>query len=280
MPIVIKADGLASGKGVIICETMKHAQDALSNIMQDNAFGEAGNRVVIEEFMTGPEVSVLAFSDGKSVVTMPPARDHKRVFDNDKGPNTGGMGAFTPPDDVSPELVEEIKHTVLMPTIQGMAEVGTPFVGVLYAGLMLTPDGHRVLEFNVRFGDPETQVILPMLETDLIDIIQACIDGRLAETDMQWKQGACATVVAVSPGYPNAYPKGLPITITDDEQILIFHAGTAIEDGQLVTSGGRVLAVSATGDTLDNVLSTAYAGLDNIQFEGMHYRKDIGRRSE
>ena len=278
-PLVVKADGLAAGKGVIICESPDEALKALQDMMVDNSFSGAGNTVVIEEFMTGPEVSVLAFTDGKTVVTMPPARDHKRAYDNDEGPNTGGMGAFTPPPDVSPELIDEIAKTVLQPAVDGMAKQGIPYVGVLYAGLMLTENGIRNLEFNCRFGDPETQVILPLLETDLIGIMQACIDGTLDALDVQWKSGACATVVAASGGYPAKYPKGLAIDGLDDvtDQI-VFHAGTASNDNDdIVTSGGRVLAVSAIGDDLDSALDNAYDGLRKISFEGMHYRTDIGR---
>ena len=278
-PLVVKADGLAAGKGVIICKSPDEALKALQDMMVDDSFSGAGNTVVIEEFMTGPEVSVLAFTDGKTVVTMPPARDHKRVYDNNEGPNTGGMGAFTPPPDVSPELIEEITNTVLQPAVDGMAKQGTPYVGVLYAGLMLTENGIRNLEFNCRFGDPETQVILPLLETDLVDIMQACIDGTLDSLEVQWKSGACATVVAASGGYPAKYPKGLVISGLDDvtDQI-VFHAGTASNDNdEVVASGGRVLAVSAIGYDLDSALDNAYVGLKKISFDGMHYRTDIGR---
>jgi phosphoribosylamine--glycine ligase len=280
-PVVVKADGLAAGKGVLICNTLDEAESALEQVMLDRAFGGAGDRVVIEEFLTGPEVSLLAFCDGKTVVPMLPARDHKRAYDNDEGPNTGGMGAFAPAPDVTPELVDEICRTVLQPTVDGMRAEGTPYVGVLYGGIMLTDDGLKVLEFNCRFGDPETQVILPLLQTDIVDIFQACIDGRLAELDVKWNPGACGTVVLASPGYPGSYPKGLPISGVEsvtDPDTMVFHAGTAWQDGQLVTAGGRVLAVSAVGDDLPAALDRAYAGVQCIHFDGMHYRQDIGKQ--
>lgn len=278
-PVVVKADGLAAGKGVIVCDDVEQAKAALRQILLDGAFGQAGSRVVVEERLTGREVSVLAFSDGNSLVMMPAARDHKRIFDNDAGPNTGGMGAYAPVPGVAPELLDHICCTVLQPAVDGMAARGTPYVGVLYAGMILTPDGPRTLEFNCRFGDPETQVILPLLETDLLAIIQACIEGRLHELDVRWQAGACATVVVASPGYPGSYPKGLPVTGLDDvKDSIVFHAGTARDaDGRVVTSGGRVLAVSGVGDDLSAALASAYDGISRIQFEGMHYRRDIGR---
>ncbi|MCA9931146.1 MAG: phosphoribosylamine--glycine ligase, partial [Anaerolineales bacterium] len=213
--LVIKAGGLAAGKGVIICDDVAQAKTALQQIMVDRTFGSAGDEVVIEERLSGPEVSLLAFCDGKTAVPMLPARDHKRVYDNDKGPNTGGMGAFAPPRDVNQALIDEIMSTVIQPTIDGMAANGTPYAGVLYAGIMLTPDGPKVLEFNCRFGDPETQVILPMLDSDLADIMLACIAGRLQPEMVQRHDGGCATIVMASPGYPGSYPKGLPITGLD-----------------------------------------------------------------
>lgn len=278
-PVVVKADGLAAGKGVIVCDAVSDAEAALKMILIDRVFSEAGGRVIIEERLTGPEVSVLAFCDGEIAATMPPARDHKRIFDGDEGPNTGGMGAFAPPPDVSPALLEEIRLTVLQPAVDGMAARGMPYVGVLYAGLMLTPDGPRTLEFNCRFGDPETQAIVPLLESDLLDIFEACIDGSLSHINIQWKTGACAAVVAAAPGYPGAYAKGLPITGLDQvRDCNVFHAGTAQDErGRLVTSGGRVLAVSAVGDTLDAALERVYAGIGCIHFEGIQVRRDIGR---
>jgi phosphoribosylamine---glycine ligase len=273
-PVVVKADGLAAGKGVIVCDDVAQARDALKLMMQDGAFGAAGGKVIVEERLTGLEVSVLAFSDGQNVALMPPTRDHKQVFDNDEGPNTGGMGAFGPVPDVD---LTAFQADVIEPTVRGMAAAGSPYVGVLYAGLMLTPDGLRVLEFNCRFGDPETQVVLPLLESDLLDIMLACVDGRLEQTAIQWQAGAAATVVAASSGYPGAYPKGLSITGLDAVQdAVVFHAGVKLDGEACVTSGGRVLTVSATGATLDAALTTAYAQLGHIHFEGMHYRRDIG----
>lgn len=281
--VVVKADGLAAGKGVVVCADMDEAQAALQRMMGAREFGVAGDRVVIEERLTGPEVSVLAFTDGRTLVPMPSARDHKRVYDGDCGPNTGGMGAFAPAPDVDEELVDEICRTVLQPTVQGMAARGTPYVGVLYAGLMLTPGGPKVLEFNCRFGDPETQVILPLLETDVVDILLACVEGRLDEVEVRWRPGACATVVLASPGYPGPYPRGLPIcgldTVVARDDVVVFHAGTARRNGCVVTAGGRVLAVSALGADLPAAVSRAYAAVEGIHFEGMHYRRDIGRGS-
>jgi phosphoribosylamine--glycine ligase len=281
-PVVVKADGLAAGKGVLICDDEEAAQAALRQVMLAREFGAAGDTVVVEERLSGPEVSVLAFSDGRTVALMPPARDHKRVYDGDRGPNTGGMGAFAPPPDVGAALVDEIRRTVLQPAVDGMAARGTPYVGVLYAGMMLTAAGPRVLEFNCRFGDPETQAILPLLDSDLAEIMLACVEGRLDQIEVRWQRGACATVVLASEGYPGAYPKGRPISGLDGAAgraaVAVFHAGTARQDGRVVTAGGRVLAVSATGDDLPAALSRAYAGVECIHFEGMHYRKDIGRR--
>jgi phosphoribosylamine---glycine ligase len=279
--VVVKADGLTGGKGVLICDGVDDAQAALRQLMLDGDFGEAGRRVVVERRMTGREISVLAFCDGKTVVTMPVARDHKRAYDGDAGPNTGGMGAFTPTPDVDPALIEEIRATVLQPAVDGMAAEGTPYVGVLYAGLMLTDDGPQVLEFNCRFGDPETQVILPLLETDLYAICEACITGTLDQLVLQWRSDACATIVLASPGYPRRYSTGAVINGTDQcaaqTDIIVFHAGTAVEDDQLVTAGGRVMAVTAVGVALPIALDRAYQGVQQIDFDGMHYRRDIGR---
>jgi phosphoribosylamine---glycine ligase len=280
--LVVKASGLAAGKGVIMCETAAQAEAALRHMMLDQSFGVAGQEVVIEEWLEGPELSLLAFCDGRTVVPMLPARDHKRAFDGDQGPNTGGMGAFAPPPDVDTALVEAISRTVLAPAVLGLAERGIPYVGVLYAGLMLTADGPKVLEFNCRFGDPETQVVLPMLAADLVEIMWACIDGRLHPNLVQRRPGACATVVMAAPGYPGSYPKGLPIsglaTAAALDEVLVFQAGTAVnEAGQLVTSGGRVLAVTGLGAGLETAVDRAYAGVTHIHFEQAHYRTDIGR---
>jgi phosphoribosylamine--glycine ligase len=280
-PCVVKADGLAAGKGVILCDTPEQAQAALRVMMQDRAFGESGSTVVIEERLSGPEVSMLAFCDGKTVVPMPPARDHKRAFDGDAGPNTGGMGVYAPVPDINSDFIDEIRRSVLQPVITGMARRGTPYIGVLYAGLMLTPDGPRVLEFNCRFGDPETEAILPLLESDLFEIFMACTEQQLSKLNVRWRPGACATVVLAAPGYPDTYPKGLPITgaaeANERDGVIIFHAGTAYNKGQLVSSGGRVLAVSATDNDLDSAVRRAYEAVEDIHFEGMHYRHDIGK---
>ena len=278
-PVVIKADGLAAGKGVIVCDDAEEADAALRRIMQAREFGAAGDRVIVEERLTGAEVSALAFSDGIHVAMMPPARDHKRVFDRDRGANTGGMGAYAPVPDLPPGFTDTVRQSVIEPAVRGMAAEGAPYVGVLYAGLMLTPDGVRVLEFNCRFGDPETQALLPLLDDDLAQIMLACIDGRLDQHPPRWHTGACATVVAAAPGYPGSYPKGLPIRGLDEagDEVIVFHAGTAKGDAGVVTSGGRVLSVSARAETLPAALGKAYARIERIGFEGMHYRHDIGR---
>lgn len=279
--IVVKASGLAAGKGVIICDNLDEARTAVREIMLDGQFGVAGAEVVIEERMSGAEVSLLAFCDGKTAVPMVPARDHKRAFDHDEGLNTGGMGAFAPVPEITVEWIAHITETVLQRAVDGMAAEGTPYVGVLYAGLMLTPAGVRVLEFNCRFGDPETQVILPLLESDLVQIALDCIGGTLSKDAVKIRAGAAATIVIASPGYPQSYPKGLSITGVDTADAMpntvVFHAGTAVKNGQLVTNGGRVLAVSAVGADLDASLTKAYASVAQIQFDGAHFRSDIGR---
>jgi len=283
-PVVIKASGLAAGKGVIVPETPAEAEVALRQIMVERQFGAAGDEVLIEERLTGPEVSLLAFCDGRTVAAMPPAQDHKRVFDGDRGPNTGGMGAYAPAPIAPPSLVEELVAAVLRPAVAGMAAEGTPYVGVLYAGLMLTPAGPRVLEFNCRFGDPETQAILPLLESDLLDVLEACVEGALDRVTVRWRDAAAATVVAASEGYPGPYPKGREIAGIADAAalpgVIVFHAGTRrTADGRLVTDGGRVLAVTGVGADLRQALDRAYAGIRRIHFEGMHYRRDIGAKA-
>lgn len=282
-PVVIKADGLAAGKGVIVCSTLADAQQALTRIMIDREFGASGNRVLIEDRLSGREVSVLAFTDGRTIVTLPPSRDHKPVFDNDDGPNTGGMGAYTHPPDVDEALLARIEQTVLHPTVAGMAAQGIPYQGVLYAGLMLTPDGPMVLEFNCRFGDPEIEAIMLLLAGDIMEVLGACVKGRLKPGAVACHAGVGATVVAASPGYPGSYPKGLPIsgldTLAARDDVIVFHAGTARQGEQLVTAGGRVLAVSAPGDTLAAALQRVYDGISQIHFDGIHYRRDIGRNS-
>jgi phosphoribosylamine---glycine ligase len=282
-PLVIKADGLAAGKGVVVCDEPGEALVALRRMLVEREFGEAGATVLVEERLSGREVSLLAFSDGRTVAPMPPARDHKRVYDGDRGPNTGGMGAYAPVPDLSAAQLDQIHRTILQPAIDGMAARGTPYVGVLYAGLMLTRNGPQVLEFNCRLGDPETQVILPLLETPLDQVLLACVAGRLGQVELRWRPGACATVVLAAPGYPGAYPKGLPIagldTARNIDQLMVFHAGTAGPADRPVTSGGRVLAISGLGEDLRSALARAYTGVERIAFEGMHYRRDIGGRS-
>ncbi len=280
-PVVIKASGLAAGKGVLVPETAAAAEAALRAIMIDREFGAAGDQVVIEERLTGEEVSLMAFADGVAVRPMLPAQDHKRLLDGDRGPNTGGMGAYAPAPICPPALADEFTHTILQPTVAALRAEGRPFVGVLYAGLMLTPTGPRVLEFNCRFGDPETQVVLPLLESDLLDIAEACAAGRLADVDVKWKAGAAACVVLASEGYPGSYPSGREITGLDSplENAAIFHAGTKLSNGKVVTAGGRVLGVTGWGKTIEEALKRAYTAVEKVRFEGMQYRKDIGHRA-
>jgi phosphoribosylamine---glycine ligase len=280
-PIVVKADGLAAGKGVVVAETLEAAETALYRIMKEGVFGQAGARVVIEECMRGEELSLLSFVDGETVKPMVTSQDHKRVFDGDKGPNTGGMGTYAPVPHMSAELVEQIVETIVKPMARGMAQDGIPFRGVLYTGLMITDEGPKVVEFNARFGDPETQVILPLLETDLVDICTATIQGELAAVDVRWKQESAVCVVMAAPGYPGDYPKGQPISGLDKtgESVTVFHAGTKQTEEGIVTSGGRVLGVTGTGRTLEEARDRAYAAVDRIRFEGAHYRRDIADRA-
>jgi phosphoribosylamine--glycine ligase len=280
-PVVIKASGLAAGKGVILPENPAQAEAALRRIMIDKEFGEAGNEVVFEEKLTGPEVSLFGFTDGTTLKATIPAQDHKRVFDFDRGPNTGGMGAYAPVPVCAPAMAEKITHDILQKTIDGLREEGRPFVGVLYGGMMLTSDGPKVIEFNCRFGDPETQVILPLLESDLLEILMACATGRLADVDVRWSKGAAACVVIASEGYPGKYPVDRPITGLDQAlpDSFIFHAGTKEQDGQIVTAGGRVLCATGWGKNIEQALKSAYTAIGPIAFEGMQYRKDIGRRA-
>jgi len=279
-PLVVKADGLAAGKGVIVCETPDDAQEALTLIMFNPEFKGAGETIILEELLTGYEVSMLAFSDGKTAVSMPLARDHKRLLDDDMGPNTGGMGAIAPVPELSESDAAYLHEEIIQRVVSGMAEDGIPYVGVLYAGLMITPSGPKVLEFNCRFGDPETQALLPLLESDLLEIFWGCTEGRLDEVNVQWRAGACASVVLASPGYPGAYLKGLPINGVEkiaSDDVILFHAGTAIKNSQLITAGGRVLCVSGLGDDLPAALENAYGAIKHIKFDGMHYRRDIGK---
>lgn len=275
-PVVLKADGLALGKGVLICETHEQAVAGLKEIMLDKAFGSAGNTLVVEDFLTGFECSALAFCDGKTVVPMTTSQDHKRALDGNKGLNTGGMGTFSPSYKVSPEMEKRIYDEVLRPTLDGLISEGVEFKGVLYAGLMINGDDIRVLEFNARFGDPETQVILPRLATDLLEIFDACIDGTLDKVRIEWTGNAAVCIVAASGGYPEAYEKGKEITIGNmDDNVIVFHAGTAFKDGKLVTNGGRVLGVTALAPTLREARDLAYANIRKVHFDKMHYRKDI-----
>ena len=281
-PTVIKADGLALGKGVIIAETMAQAEEAVKSIMEDKMFGDSGNRVVVEEFLTGPEVSVLSFTDGNTIVPMVSSMDHKRALDGDKGLNTGGMGTVAPNPYYTADVARQCMETIFLPTVRAMNAEGRTFKGCLYFGLMLTEKGPRVIEYNCRFGDPETQVVLPLLKTDLLTVMRAVHDGRLSEVPVEFANGAAACVVVASSGYPQAYPKGLPISLGDAESradVTVYHAGTALQDGRLVTSGGRVLGVTATGEDLPAALEKAYAAVREVSFEGAFYRRDIGARA-
>jgi phosphoribosylamine--glycine ligase len=283
LPVVIKADGLASGKGVLICETKQQAEQAVAGLFSGKLLGEAEASVVIEEFLTGEELSFLLLSDGKHVAALAPAQDHKRLGEGDTGPNTGGMGVYSSDAMVDDAMREWILHHIAQPTIDGMAAEDTPFTGVLYCGLMMTARGPMVLEYNARFGDPETQAILVRMESDLLDAIEACVEGRLSETEFRWKPGASACVIAASQGYPGSYTTGYRITGLEAAATVpgveVFHAGTSLVDGHYLTNGGRVLAVTATGDSLASALQRAYAGIAKIGFEGMYYRSDIGFRA-
>jgi phosphoribosylamine--glycine ligase len=279
-PMVVKAEGLAAGKGVVVAKDKDAAVSAVKSIMEQKIFGKAGARVVIEEYLEGPEVTVLSFCDGKIAVPMVSSRDHKRVFDNDEGPNTGGMGAISPAPAYSMELAEVVEKEIIQKTVEAMAAEGIPFKGVLYTGLMLTKNGPRVLEYNCRFGDPETQVVLPRLKTDIVDIMEACIDGTLEKMRIEWKDEKAVCVVLASGGYPGPYEKGKVIkglSEAEAEGALVFHAGTAEKNGKIITTGGRVLGVTALGDTEDKARQEAYNAISKISFEDMHYRKDIGK---
>lgn len=281
-PIVLKADGLALGKGVLVCDDLKHAEEGLKEIMLDKSFGSAGNVVVIEEclkglkYIPGEEVSVLAFTDGKTIVPMITSCDHKRANDKDKGLNTGGMGTFSPCPFWTEELEKEVLETIMIPTMNAMNAEGRTFKGCLYFGLMRTDKGMKVIEYNSRFGDPETQVVLPMLKTDLMEIFEAVTDERLADVNIEWEDGACVCVVLASGGYPLSYVKNKEITVGDISDVQLVHAGTAVKDGKLVTNGGRVLGVVAKGRTVDEARKKAYKAVENVKWENMHYRTDIG----
>lgn len=283
-PVVVKADGLALGKGVLICKDEAAAMAAVKSMMEDGAFGTSGSRVVVEEFLTGPEVSVLSFTDGQTVVPMVSSMDHKRALDGDEGLNTGGMGTIAPNPYYTPEIAQVCMRTIFLPTIEAMRSEGCPFQGCLYFGLMLTPDGPKVIEYNCRFGDPETQVVLPLLEGDLLEIMQATTNGTLAGVPVKWKHAYAACVVLASGGYPQTYESGKRITGLVEGQLpggeaTVFHAGTRLEGGELVTAGGRVLGVTAVAETLLAAVKDAYAAADHIHFEGMHKRSDIGARA-
>ena len=281
-PTVIKADGLALGKGVIIAESMEQAADAVKSIMEDKMFGDSGNRVVVEEFLTGPEVSVLSFTDGKTIVPMVSSMDHKRALDGDRGLNTGGMGTVAPNPYYTDEVAAQCMETIFLPTVRAMNAEGRTFKGCLYFGLMLTEKGPRVIEYNCRFGDPETQVVLPLLKTDLLTIMRAVHDGTLESVPVEFANGAAACVVIASGGYPKSYPKGLEIDLGKAEEmpdVTVYHAGTALKGDKLVTSGGRVLGVTAVGDDLTAALEKAYDAVREISFDGAFYRQDIGARA-
>ena len=282
-PIVVKADGLHAGKGVIICESRQTAIEAAQGIFSGALLGTAEPQVIFEEFLEGDEISFLCLADGKSVKPLVPAQDHKRIGEGDTGPNTGGMGVYSTDAMLDPAMAEWILRHIAVPTVYGMASEDTPFIGVLYCGLMMTPRGPQVLEFNARFGDPETQAILLRLESDLVDALEACVDGRLAETELRWSPGASACVVASSKGYPGSYKTGLPITGLADAArvpgVQVFHSGSSRSEGQVLTGGGRVLGVTAAAATLEEALARAYEAMDLIHFDGMYFRRDIGHRA-
>jgi phosphoribosylamine--glycine ligase len=283
-PVVLKADGLAAGKGVTVAMTLEEAEAALERMMREKVFGEAGSRVVIEEFLQGQELSLMAFVDGETVLPMVPVQDHKPVFDGDRGPNTGGMGTYSPTPQLPQSVIEESIRRILQPVAKAMVAEGKPYRGVLYGGLMVTAEGPKVIEFNARFGDPETQVVLPRLETDLLEVLEAVVDGRLAEVNLTWRKDAAVCVILASEGYPGAYPKGRIIQglFSPEEQqqreVYLFHSGTVRENGQWLTNGGRVLGVTALGQDLAAAREKAYRAIEGIRFEGMHYRRDIGLR--
>ncbi len=282
-PVVIKAEGLAAGKGVIICEEEEEALLAVKKIMIDRAFGDAGNRLIVEEFMRGEEASILAFTDGESILAMVSSQDHKPVYDGDRGPNTGGMGAYAPAPLVTPEIAQYVEEKILIPAVQGLKADGHPYSGVIYAGLMFTEKGPKVLEFNCRFGDPEAQVVIPLLKSDLIPILQAVVEGRLSEVKAQWHEGSAVCVVMASGGYPGPYQKGVVIHGLEKqkgkENFVVFHAGTKDQKGQIVTNGGRVLGVTGWAENLPEALKKVYEAVESIEFDGAHYRKDIGQKA-
>jgi phosphoribosylamine--glycine ligase len=282
-PWVVKADGLAAGKGVLICKNGQEAEAAIDSILMEKKFGEAGNRIVIEEFLEGEEVSVLAFTDGTSVLPLDSAQDHKAAYDGDLGPNTGGMGAYSPASVLTRELREQVMQEILVPTVRAMASEGRPYQGILYAGLMLTQAGPKVLEFNARFGDPETQPLLIRMASDIVPLFQACIDGTLDKHTIEWKKETAVCVVMAAGGYPGAYEKGQAIHGLDEagklSGVVVFHAGTKTLDGEVVTSGGRVLGVTASAVDTARAIARAYQAVNKITWDAIHYRTDIGRKA-
>ncbi|NWQ43377.1 phosphoribosylamine--glycine ligase [Bacillus sp. EB106-08-02-XG196] len=280
-PIVIKADGLAAGKGVVVAKSLEEAEDALKSMMKDVTFGAAGVRVVIEEFLEGEEMTLLSFVNGSTVKPMVPSQDHKPVYDGDKGPNTGGMGTYAPLSHIDSSITERIIETIVQPTAEAMVAEGVPYEGILYTGLMLTKEGPKVIEYNARFGDPETQVVLPLLETDLVDIVTASLTGELENIEVKWKDKAAVCVIMSSTGYPGPYEKGEVIYGLNQvvNPSIIFHAGTAEKDGEIITSGGRVLGVTAVGETLKEARELAYQSVEKVSFNGAHYRTDIGSKA-
>jgi len=282
-PIVVKADGLAKGKGVLLCHDLQEALDAVNTIMVKKAFGEAGNRVLVEEFLEGEEASFIAFTDGKTILPMSSSQDHKPIYDGDRGPNTGGMGAYSPAPVVTNAVHDLIMETVMEPAVKGMAAEGRLYKGVLYAGLMLTEGKPKVLEFNARFGDPETQAVIPRLKSDIVPVMQACIDGTLDKVQLEWAEGPAVCVVMASGGYPAKYEKGKVISGLKAagamENVIVFHAGTARKGDDVVTNGGRVLGVTALGDDIEDAIKNAYEAVDKISFENAYFRRDIGHRA-
>ncbi|MFT4577680.1 MAG: phosphoribosylamine--glycine ligase [Nitrospinales bacterium] len=282
-PLVVKADGLAAGKGVLLCQTVDEALAAVDSIMGKRSFGEAGDQIVVEEFLEGEEVSVLAFSDGQTVLLMDSAQDHKAAYDGDKGPNTGGMGAYSPAPIFTETMRQKVRDKIMLPMVRAMQQEGRPYKGILYAGLMLTKTGPQILEFNARFGDPETQPLLVRMDSDIIPIFEACIDGTLDECPLQWKSESSVCVVMAAKGYPDSYEKGKSISGLKDANalpgVVVFHAGTKEQDGEVLTQGGRVLGVTAIGEDTATAISRAYNAIEKIEWDGIHYRKDIGHRA-
>ena len=283
-PIVVKASGLAAGKGVILCRNAEEGLKAVDTIMKDKSFGSAGDEVVIEEFLEGPEVSVLAFSDGNTVLLMDSAQDHKAALDGDRGPNTGGMGAYSPAPVFTDVMRQKVRDKIMFPLIRAMKAEGRSYQGILYAGLMLTKHGPKILEFNARFGDPETQPLLARMESDIVPLFEACIDGTLEQCDLKWKPETAVCVVMAAKGYPGSYEKGKEIFELDGAgalpDVVVFHAGTKLEDGKVLTNGGRVLGVTATGSDTSSAIAKAYEAVSKIKWDGIHYRKDIGARGQ